>query len=78
MTPKEKAKELIERFKKVEVVLFGCAERGNPCIISGKMLNHATCESALICVDEIINLCAAGLSETKYWLEVRKEIELLK
>jgi hypothetical protein len=30
---------------------------------------------ALIAVDEIINLCASGLSETKYWNAVKLEIQ---
>lgn len=64
MTPKEKAKELIELFT------FNCRECDNSKI------------SALIAVDEILFALKYDMNEPtsgsiKYWIEVKKEIELL-
>jgi hypothetical protein len=61
MTPKEKAKDLVIKFT---------FQRDNHELYVAK-------QCALIAVDEIINLCASGLSETKYWQEVKQEIEKL-
>jgi hypothetical protein len=74
MTPKEKAKELVDKYLKVS---FGVVEEYIPVpIVFAK-------QCALIAVDEIIasnpNLkWFAKLDDSiKYWQEVKKEIELL-
>lgn len=69
ITPKEKAKELIAKFA------YQIREKENQ---DGFIANiNTTKKCALIAVDEIINLCASGLSETKFWEQVKQEIEAL-
>ena len=86
MTPKEKAKELIEMF------IFFASNEGTTedgFIYSDEMQMFNAKQCALIAVDEILLLCpfetyretlspydGAKLS-TKYWQEVRQEIENL-
>lgn len=79
MTPKEKAKELYNKFYENSYVPW----------MGGK--DEATTkdcakDSASICVDEILNLRMIGnmsrgfdsvLSEREYWIEVKKEIQNL-
>jgi len=69
MTPKEKAKELVNKHYNKMVYL---KHQYNP-----NEVGDASKQCAIIAVDEIINLCASGLSETKYWKEVKQEIENL-
>jgi hypothetical protein len=64
MTPKEKAKELIEKFT---IDLSPFSEYGHWDEYQGK-------QCALICVDEIIE---ASDYLRIYWEEVKQEIELL-
>lgn len=66
MTAKEKALELVVDFYSV-----------NAESVENGMEWQMAKRCALIAVDEIINLCASGLSETKYWQEVKQEIENL-
>lgn len=72
MNPKVKAKELVEKFRNVEVEVK----------FSDRFLykNEAK-ECALIAVDEIIDCTKKGFGLTKYskeyWIEVKKEIEAL-
>ena len=55
MTAKEKAKELIEKYTKIKVVVLGCGkEECNPCIIGDNMNQIATKQCAIIAVDEIL------------------------
>ena len=69
MTPKEKAKELVENMFNVDL----------------KCDNEAMCmlyphaiKCALIAVDEILNLCWNGnKTALNYWHEVKHEIEKL-
>ena len=72
MTPKEKAKELFEKFYLVR-------EINEVCILS----NYSAKQCALIAVDELIDenkyleeLVQAGLKK-QYWEEVKQEIEKL-
>ena len=71
MTPKEKAKELINKF------LNSKPSSGSYVSINTE---HAK-QCALICVDEIINqrpqLPSSYTSTIEYWQEVKKEIEAL-
>ena len=64
MTPKEKAKQLIE------AMAFSCRE----CDYEAKAK-----QCALIAVDEILDTIkwCIGDSQVEYWQEVKKEIELL-
>jgi hypothetical protein len=73
MTPKEKATELIEKFYNVE----HCGIRHFPnqkyCDCEGGMNDYMAKQSALIAIEEIINVCESYVSP--YYYEVRKEIE---
>jgi hypothetical protein len=67
MTPKEKAKELVDKFMNSDNMIF---------LIEGAK------ECALIAVDEILEshyklLSGVKTSIYKYWQEVKNEIELL-
>jgi L-ascorbate metabolism protein UlaG (beta-lactamase superfamily) len=81
-TSKDKAKELVDKYSKVEVTILGCGE-GNPCVISDKMGQIAAKECAKIAVQEIIK--ALHEADTDYdlvkdielWNEVLKEIDNL-
>lgn len=56
MTAKEKAKELVEKYTKIKVVVLGCGkEEGNPCIIEDNINQIAAKQCTIIAVDEIIN-----------------------
>ena len=74
MTPKEKAKELVDKMKlKVDVIDENNYTAEN---------EYGAIQCALICVDEILeSLWNVGHSfsndEIKYWQEVKKEIEKL-
>ena len=66
MTPKEKAKELYEKYDFV--------------YIQNYTSKHEVKQCALIAVDEIIDLLwhtHKNETEYRYWQEVRKEVELL-
>jgi len=82
MTPKEKAKQLVDNY------LNELNEIDSLLLLSQKTFTAKHC--ALICVDEIINTdallneadaqCIEGYKDTiriEYWKEVKKEIELL-
>ena len=71
MTPKEKAKELVRKFKKYAyypeteddgLFIYEINENGKQC--------------ALIAVDEILKIIHTNM-EDKYWQEVKQEIEKL-
>jgi hypothetical protein len=69
MTPKEKAKELIDKFT---IDLRPFSEYGHWDEYQGK-------QCALICVDEILNdiILSKYYSRYSFWQEVKKEIEQL-
>lgn len=82
MTPKEKSKELADKFKRLKVNVFGCSDNGvNPCISTSHMFDIDAKQCALICVDEILESYSPleyypeDLRE--YWREVKQEIEKL-
>lgn len=66
ITPKEKAKELINRYLKILAGgFYDVREEAKQC--------------ALICVDEILSGSRLFyIEDYDYWREVKKEIELLK
>tara|TARA_R110000823_G_scaffold311505_1_gene437216 strand:+ start:454 stop:699 length:246 start_codon:yes stop_codon:yes gene_type:complete len=81
MTPKEKAKELLDRFEEESICIFydGSTE---------KSMTKAAKQCALICVDELI-MCLPSINGrppnyqfineyvSEYWEEVKQEIEKL-
>lgn len=75
MTPKEKAQELVSRF--LSINLSQVSE-----LVDGIRIRLAK-ESALIAVDEIINIAyweymeSGGGQEEKYWIQVKQEVENL-
>ncbi len=82
MNPQEKAKELVEKYKELQITTLGCGD-GNPCIIKNTMIYNSAKQCALIAVDEIINCdnffkTLDDVKEfTKYWYEVQEEINNL-
>ena len=67
MTPKEKAKELLDTFKFADIYFVG----GNKTMLQ----NAKNC--ALLCVDEIIDTLNQSTLEFEYWEEVKQEINKL-
>ena len=74
MTPKEKAKELVDKF-------FEYTYRVKWDIDKNKWEHNfdQSKQCALIAVDEILNICvdSLGLTELDYWQDVKEEIEAL-
>ena len=69
MTPKEKAKELVDKYMNLEF------EQDNHQYDGYFFLKlHDAKDCALIAVDEILNI---GCIEVLYWLQVKTEIEAL-
>jgi hypothetical protein len=70
MTPKEKARELVEKFRLNVLDYEGCS-----------INEHKAKQCALIAVDEILEIVASDDSaiivELQFWQEVKKEIEKL-
>ncbi len=71
MTPKEKAIELIEKYRDVSISFVDSIE--GTCDM--RMNNEDAKECALIAVDEIIDECRAGMDW--FWEEVKQEIQNL-
>jgi hypothetical protein len=76
MTPKEKAKDLIDKYQKLDIEIGGQYDG----YLTMKI--HDAKECALIAVDECINIHfnlesdRNGIGESfKYWQEVKSEIE---
>jgi hypothetical protein len=75
MTPKEKAKDLVEKYHiKVEVTF---TEHSIPSIINAQMLLSSSKKCALIAVDELIYDTQDVIDYHRYWEEVKQEIEKL-
>lgn len=67
MTPKEKAEQLIERFRMNVLDYEGCS-----------INDHKAKQCALIAVDEVINSeLYKWLEDEIYWQEVKQEVENL-
>lgn len=81
MTPKEKAKELINKYRNLNVKVSNFVDDylfGGDIII--KMKDNQSKQCALIAVDEIQEYIVKydnHVPDFKYWEEVRKEIEKL-
>ena len=69
MKPKKKAKELVQKFSKLEKGLDEKEWFKREVSFNG---NNKQC--ALICVDEILNL---HIPQSGYWTEVKQEINKL-
>jgi hypothetical protein len=77
MTPKEKAKELIEKYLKLDIEIGGQYDG----YLTMKM--HDAKQCALIAVDEILSIdvlidedtWVSKTSYLEYWKEVKKELE---
>lgn len=77
MTPKEKAKELVEKFR---VITIDKALRS--CNTTSEAMERTAKECALICVDEILKIFKARqggrinneIGFESYWQEVKQEI----
>jgi hypothetical protein len=52
----QKADLLIEQFKAIEIVNYGCKNDGNPCIIVGNMLQNGAIKCAIQSVNYTIEL----------------------
>jgi len=72
MTPKEKAKELLGKFKMYDIQICDlmCSE------LEGYEEEHYK-QYALICVDEIISTFLDIDPRKQYWQEVKQEIKKL-
>ena len=71
MTPKEKAKELVDRFKKLDTTFDGV-----------DVLCHEAKQCALICVNKILHELEEEedgyrMDRVEYWEQVKQEIEKL-
>jgi hypothetical protein len=72
MTPKEKAKELVNKYLGFEIDDYKDPEMGSTL--------YRAKSNALICVDEIINIIGImkqGNLILSYWLDVKQEIQQL-
>lgn len=65
MTPKEKAKDLVDKFSNIE----NAALR----VLRGAVLSNIAKKAALITVDEMIKYCDDE-NDFKYWQSVKQEI----
>ena len=76
MSPKQKAEELINKFKK-DFDFFHQCERGNTQFSTGKLeyKNQKTCVH--IIVDEILDLDNFSSEGRAYWQDVKTELEKL-
>jgi len=87
MTPKEKMRELIEKFKKQDITLIFINENNESLLVTDNMTYHSAKQCALIAVDEILFQYTTLNSDlvnwiyktdkVVYWQQVRKEIEAL-
>jgi hypothetical protein len=80
MTPKEKAKELVEKYLRIEDdTTFYWEAYNDTRYLDDEVLPHAK-KCALIVVDEIISACKYNnieLYSTDWWKKVKQEIEKL-
>ncbi len=73
MTPKEKAKELIEKYSPL-VTTWDCY---NDSPTEDEYILRDSKKCAIICVDEILSNAGLGLIMTNWWNKVKQELELL-
>lgn len=70
MTPKEKAEELVHKYRML--LMNADTDCGEEILVS-----ILSVQSALIAVDEILNAHLFELDEKQYWQQVKQEIEQL-
>jgi hypothetical protein len=76
MEAKEKAKELVDKFKIRVTITF--SEDSVPCVLNAPMINESAKKCALICVDEILkSVTTIADKKFDYYTEVKKEINQL-
>jgi len=75
-SPKEKAKELVDKFLNLKSLFSYKDSEGFYCTLDGKLANSTAKKYVLIAVDEIIN--STDWSKAMlYWQQVKQEIEKL-
>ncbi len=72
MKPKEKAKELVEKYDNVTALNLTCDIQTT----KKEIHNHAK-KCAFIAIEELLNTFVIGDNEILFWLEVKWEIEAL-
>lgn len=75
MSSKEKAKELVEKFKNTKVTI-SYMEDSVPCVLRSSMISYSAKEMALICVDNEYNGIIYVLGELKARGELSSEMYL--
>jgi hypothetical protein len=77
MTPKDKAKELVDSYKIKVKVFF--TENSIPIIVKADMILESAIQCALIATDELIYETQFEVPNIRqrYWKEVKQEIEKL-
>ena len=74
MTPREKARELVDKYKPYVYCFLGSGMLTNT--INDEVENNNAKKCALIAVDEIMKIIDTNMGE-RYWQQVRTEIEQL-
>lgn len=79
MTPKEKAKELVDKYLLLAIDFPYNDVQDGQCIGSGYMLHNSAKQCALIAVDELIKATEDVwfLDYGNYWQQVKQEIQKL-
>ena len=77
MTPEEKAKELVDKFKGIHLIAIKNTKGDLVSPYKSGYLENACYEynfkkAALVCVEEILNTCVESM--IYYWGEVKQEI----
>lgn len=76
MTPKEKARELIDRFSDIEDLGRRSDENGFS-VWSTALLKKQAKQCALICVEEVLDSCIKNIAHLHFWAGVKTEIQNL-
>lgn len=80
MTPEQKAKELVDKFKVITIGIIHTDSEGDAAICNGNMINYDAVQCAIICVGELIlehtfTFPRTWNSERKeYWESVRNHL----
>ena len=78
MIPKEKAIELIDKFKELYVTVKGCDDGGNPCIITTNMYSNAAKRCALLATEFARENPLNSKGYNAYLDNVKQELEKLE
>jgi hypothetical protein len=77
MTPKEKAHELVNKFRLFQSISY---DDDGGSVYNYNISKHNAKQCAIICVEEILDNTGCGTckkSDSSYWYEVKTEIEKL-